>query len=149
MSEPAEADGERRVAARLPIGWVLGGIAFALLIVTALIALLYEETRGPGEILRQFAERVDATDCPASYDLLDEGFRAGFSEDQWCTDFLPSVDAGLDADFTLERTILEGDLAQVQVSGIPLTEWELTRFGDRSWRVVGPVQGFNFVTTRD
>ncbi len=150
MSEPAaERDGEPRVAPRLPIGWVVGGIAFALLIVTALILLLYEETRGPGEILRRFADRVDAADCAGSYELLDEGVRAGFSEDQWCTELLPSVDDGLDEDFTLERTVLEGSLAQVEVSGVPLTEWELARFGERSWRVVGPAGGFPFAATRD
>ena len=143
MSEPAaEREGEPRVAPRLPIGWVVGGIAFALLIVTALILLLYEETRGPGEILRDFARRVDAADCAASYELLDEGVRSGFPEDQWCTELLPTVDEGLDADFTLERTVLEEDVARVEVSGVSLTDWELGRFGERSWRVVGPEGGF-------
>ncbi|MGH2686234.1 MAG: hypothetical protein ACRDJP_12280 [Actinomycetota bacterium] len=149
MSEPAAgSDGESRVAP-LPVRWVVGGIAFALLIVTALILLLYEETRGPGEILRDFAERVDAADCAGSYELLDEGVRAGFSEDQWCAEVLPSVDEGLDADFRLEQTILEGDVAEVQVSGVSLTDWELARFGERSWRVVGPAEGFPFAATRD
>jgi hypothetical protein len=150
MTEPgAERDGEPRIAARLPVGWVLGGIAFALLILTGLIYLLYEETRGPGEILRDFAERVDVSDCPGSYELLDEGVRAGFSEEQWCSELLPSIDDGLDADFTLERTVLEGDVAQVLVSGVTLTDWELARFGERSWRVVGPAEGFPFAQTRD
>ncbi|MDQ4005894.1 MAG: hypothetical protein M3135_06290 [Actinomycetota bacterium] len=145
----AENDGESRITARLPVGWVLGGIAFALLIVTALIFLLYEETRGPGEILRDFARRVDAADCPGSYELLDDAVRASFSEDQWCNEVRPSLDDGLDADFTLERSVLEGDVAQVQISGVPITEWELTRFGERSWRVVGPPEGFPFAVTRD
>jgi hypothetical protein len=140
QAEPG-TNGDRRVAPRLPLGIVVGSLVIALASMTFLILLLYEETRGPGEILRQFARRVDRADCPGSYELLHDGVRAGISEDEWCAQILPIVDEQLDASFTLEQAVLEGDLARLEISGVEATEWELTRFGDRSWRVVGPPDG--------
>ena len=143
MTEAASEDsGDRRIAPRLPVGIVVAAIVIALGTVSALLYILYQETRGPGEILREFARRVDRADCAGSYDLLDQGVRSGMTQDQWCTEALPGVDQELDADFTLERAILHGDLAEVEVSGVTATEWELKRFGERSWRVIGPPGGF-------
>lgn len=139
---PPGENGARPGTPRLPTGLVAASVAIALLAVSGLIFLLYRETKGPGEILRQFATAVDKRDCSGSYDLLDEEVRASFDEDDWCSNVLPSVDDSLDADFTVERAILEGDTANVQVSGVELTEWRLRRYGERSWRVVGPEPGF-------
>jgi hypothetical protein len=116
---------------------VIIAIVVAVGAVTGLIFLLYQETRGPGEILRQFARTVDDGDCGASYDLLDESVQARITEEAWCGR-LPQVDRLLDADFTLDRAVLLGDEAIVHLSRGEVDAWTLRRFGERSWRVVGP-----------
>jgi hypothetical protein len=104
--------------------------------VSGLIYLLYQETRGPGEILRRFAQTVDDGDCAGSYDLLDASVRAELDDERWCQEILPLVDRQIDADFDLEEAVLRGDQAEVQVSGAVVTVWRLRRFGERSWRVL-------------
>jgi hypothetical protein len=122
---------------------VVIAIVIAVGAVTGLILLLYRETRGPGEILRQFAQAVDGGDCSGSYELLDDSVKAAFNEDAWC-DRLPQVDEQLDADFTVEQAVLEGDVAVVHIEDAPTESWTLQRFGQRSWRVVGPGEGGSF-----
>lgn len=138
----SEANGSGRTGPRLPTGVVIAAVVVALVAVSGLILALYRETRGPGEILRRFAEAADAGDCEASYELLHGTVRASFDEAAWCETGLAAADAMLDADFTLERAVLEGDRARVEVSGVPETVWTLGRFGERSWRVIGPGTGF-------
>jgi len=116
-------------------------VLLALVIVSGLIFLLYEETRGPGEVLRQFARDVDGGHCAASYDLLDPSVRSGFDEEAWCGR-LGEVDRIIDADFTLDRAVLEENTAILTISGSAEDTWELRRFGERSWRVLGPPGGF-------
>jgi len=140
----SDADGSRRSGPRLPTGIVIVGVVVALVAVSGLILALYRETRGPGEILRRFAEAVDAGDCDGSYDLLHGTVRATGDEAQWCDGTMADADAMIDADFTLERAVLEGDRARVEVSGVPETVWILGRHGERSWRVIGPEGGFLF-----
>jgi hypothetical protein len=135
-------NGYRRGRPGLPTGVVVASVIIALLAVSGLILLLYEETRGPGEILRQFAEAVDDGDCAGSYELLDGRARAAVDETRWCDEVLPMVDEQIDADFDLEQAVLQGDQAEVHVSGVPATVWRLQRFGERSWRVLGPGEGF-------
>lgn len=142
MSERPAENGFRPERPRLPTGLVAGAVVVALLTVSGLIFLLYRETRGPGEILRRFAQAVDDGDCQGSYDLLDDTTRAILDAEVWCEN-LPSVDEQIDADFDLERAVLQGDEAEVHVSGVPAPEWRLRRFGERSWRVVGPEGGFS------
>jgi hypothetical protein len=137
----SEARPPARVAPRLPLGIAIGSIVIALVTMTLLILLLYEETRGPVEILREFSRRVDRADCAGSYDLIDDGART-FSEEEWCSGVLSSVDEGLDAEFTFERAVLEGTVYDVEISGVELTSWRLIRHGERSWRVLGPADGF-------
>jgi hypothetical protein len=120
----------------------VASVILALLAVSGLLLLLYRETRGPGEILRQFAEAVDDGDCQGSYELLDGRAQAAVDETRWCDEVLPTVDEQLDADFDLEQAVLQGDQAEVHVSGVPVTVWRLQRFGERSWRVIGPENGF-------
>ncbi|MGH2657027.1 MAG: hypothetical protein ACRDUY_10385 [Nitriliruptorales bacterium] len=139
----SDADGSRRSGPRLPTGIVIGGVVVALVAVSGLILALYRETRGPGEILRRFAEAVDAGDCGGSYDLLHGTVRATGDEAEWCDGTIADADAMIDADFTLERAVLEGDRARVEVSGVPETVWILGRHGERSWRVIGPEGGFS------
>ncbi|MGH2653289.1 MAG: hypothetical protein ACRDHV_02925 [Actinomycetota bacterium] len=137
----SDADGSRRSGPRLPTGIVIVGVVVALVAVSGLILALYRETRGPGEILRRFAEAVDAGDCGGSYDLLHGTVRAARDEAEWCETGLPATDRVLDAAFTLERAVLEGDRARVEISGPPETVWILGRHGERSWRVIGLPQG--------
>lgn len=146
MSEPERAENDsRRVRPHLPLGIAIASIVIAIIAASVLIYVLYKETRGPGEILREFARRVDRHDCAGSYDLLDADVQAGLTGDQWCTQVLPSINEGLDSDFSLERAVLQGDVATVQISGVEMTSWQLSRFGERSWRVVGPPQGLALV----
>lgn len=142
MEQPPGENGYPRAGPRLPTGIIVASVIIALLAVSGLLLLLYRETRGPGEILRRFAEAVDDSDCEASYDLLHELVRVGMDETTWCDQLLPQADQMIDADFTLERAVLLGDRARVEVSGVRETVWILGRHGERSWRVVGPEDGF-------
>jgi hypothetical protein len=139
----SDANGSRGPGPRLPTGVVIGAVVVALVAVSGLILALYRETRGPGEILRRFADAVDAGDCEASYDLLHGTVRATVDEAGWCENGLTTTDSLLDAGFMLERAVLEGDRARVEVSGVPETVWILGRHGERSWRVIGPEGGFS------
>ena len=138
---PPEENGSPRSGPRLPTGIVIASVLVALVAVSGLILALYRETRGPGEILRRFAEAVDEGDCRGSYDLLHGTARATLDETDWCENGLPATDPLIDADFSLERAILQGDRARVEISGVPETVWILGRHGERSWRVIGPPEG--------
>lgn len=142
MSDAPPENGYPRGRPGLPTGMVIAAVVIALVAVSALILLLYRETHGPGEILRRFARAVDAGNCRDSYQLLHDSVRANFTEDAWCTQGVPTADARIDADFSLERAVLEGDRARVEISGVAAHEWILGRYGDRSWRVIGPAGGF-------
>jgi hypothetical protein len=141
MSQGSEENGYRRDRPGVPTGVVVASVIIALLAVSGLILLLYEETRGPGEILRRFARAVDDGDCSSSYDLLDGSVRSSVDEATWCEQVLPTVDAQIDRDFDLDRAVLQGDLALVHITGVEAEVWRLRRFEERSWRVVGPTDG--------
>jgi hypothetical protein len=142
MSQDSDDNGYRRGRPGVPTGLVVASVIIALLAVSGLILLLYEETRGPGEVLRQFARAVDDRDCGSSYDLLDASVRSGLDGSTWCEQVLPAVDGQIDADFDLDRAVLQGNEAEVHVSGVEVEVWRLRRFGERSWRVLGPEAGF-------
>ena len=142
MTEPGSSEnGYQRARPRLPLWITLVSIVIAIGSVSVLVLVLYEETKGPAEILREFARRVDRHDCEGSYDLLDASVQGRFPEDVWCSELLPEVDENFDSHFTLEQAVLEGDVAEIEISGVGYTAWRLQRFGDRSWRVVGPLEG--------
>jgi hypothetical protein len=138
---PSRSNGFRWPRTGLPLRLLLLAVVLALVIVSGLIALLYEETQGPGQILRQFAEAVDKGECVNSYDLLDESVRDRIDEETWCGRLI-DVDGMIDHSFTLERAVLQQDTAIVTISGSSEDTWELRRFGERSWRVLGPPGGF-------
>jgi hypothetical protein len=140
MTEP---NGSRPPGPRVPTGIIIAAVIVALVAVSGLILALYRETRGPGEILRRFAEAVDAGDCEGSYELLHGTVRITLDESAWCDRAMAEADGMIDADFTLERAILEGDRARVEVSGATEAVWILGRHGQRSWRVIGPESGFS------
>jgi hypothetical protein len=133
---------------RLPLWITTISVLIALASVSVLVLVLYEETKGPAEILREFARRVDRGDCAGSYELLDEAARAGFTEEEWCGELIGPVDEGLNADFDLESAFLEDDVFEVEISGVELTTWQLRRYGERSWRVIGPSDGLAFTDLR-
>ncbi|HEX2025367.1 MAG TPA: hypothetical protein VHH92_03125 [Actinomycetota bacterium] len=137
----ADENGYRRIRPGIPTGVLVAAVLIALVAVSLLIALLYRETRGPGEILREFARALDEGDCAASYDLLDASVQRDLDETRWCEEVLRRVDPLLDADFDLDQAVLQGDDAEVHVSGTEATVWRLRRYGERSWRVLGPRGG--------
>jgi hypothetical protein len=140
-SSAGDEDGYRRTRPSIPTGVLVAAVVIALVAVSLLLALLYRETRGPGEILREFALAVDEGDCAGSYDLLDVSVQRGLDETRWCDEVLPRVDPLLDADFDLDQAVLRGDDAEVHVSGAGESVWRLRRYGERSWRVLGPREG--------
>ena len=146
MSDPLN-NGDEGIRPRLPLWIAIVSVLVAVASVSVLVLVLYEETKGPAEILREFARRVDRGDCQGSYELLDETARSGFSEEQWCTQMIGPVDEGLNADFDLESAFLEDDVFEVEISGVELTTWRLRRFGERSWRVLGPTEGLPITST--
>jgi hypothetical protein len=138
---PSRSNGFRWPQTGLPTRLLLVGVLLAVVIVSGLIFVLYEETRGPGQILREFAREVDRGDCTASYELLDGTVQDSIDEERWCGR-LPEVDQMIDATFTLEQAVLQQDTAIVTISESTEDTWKLRRFGERSWRVLGPPGGF-------
>jgi hypothetical protein len=146
MASPAaEENGYRRARPGIPTGVVVAAVIIALVAVSLLLAILYRETKGPGEILREFARKLDEGDCRASFDLLHPsitsataGARPGLTATDWCDQLAAPTDGQLDADFELERAVLTGDRATVHISGSAERMWLLARYGERSWRVLGP-----------
>lgn len=119
----------------MPIITVVVAIAVALIAVSALILVLFQETIGPGEVLRDFAERLDQHDCEGSYALLDQPVQGRVTEDEWCAE-VPRLADELAPSFEIEEVTLEMGVAKVVVAGEGTTEgtWSLSREG-RSWRI--------------
>jgi hypothetical protein len=67
---PSEPNGALRWRPAVPTAVVAVSVVIAVGAVSGLLFLLYNRTRGPGEVLREFARGVDARDCAASYRLL-------------------------------------------------------------------------------
>lgn len=146
MTEPESSEnGYQRMRPRLPLWIAITSILVAIGSVSVLVLVLYEETKGPAEILREFARRLDRGDCAGSFDLLhpsitgvQAGAAPGLTEQDWCDGYFEPTDADLDADFHLERAVLSGDQATVYISNGEEPEWLLERKGSRSWRILGP-----------
>ena len=132
-----EENGQPRWRPAVPTMLVVASVLVALVAVSALIFVLFRETVGPGEVLRDFAEALAEDDCPGSYQLLDAGVRASIPEDEWCEE-VPRLADALPRDFEIDRVILEGTGARVEVSGTGTSTgaWFLTR-DDSSWVVKG------------
>jgi hypothetical protein len=137
---PPAPNGAVRWRPVIPTAVVVVAIVVAVGAVSGLVLLLYQETRGPGEILRQFARAVDEGDCAASYDLLDQTVHRSIAEEEWCGR-LPQVNGQIDADFDIDKAVLQGDEATVRITGTVAGAWTLRRHGERSWRVLGPAEG--------
>lgn len=139
-----EENGQPRWRPAVPTALVIASVAVALVAVSALIYLLFRETVGPGQVLRDFAELLADEDCPGTYHLLDGSVRASISEEDWCEE-VPRLAERLSPEFEIERVVLEGTDARVEVSGAGTTRgaWFLRREG-RSWAVLGAGAAIGF-----
>lgn len=142
----SDENGQPRWRPAIPTALVVVSMAVALVAVSALIYVLFRETVGPGEVLRNFAERLADEDCPGSYDLLDASVRSSIAEDEWCGE-VPALADRLPPEFEIERVVLEGTDARVEVSGAGTTAgaWFLRREGG-SWAVLGAGAAIDFPT---
>jgi hypothetical protein len=144
MAEPpTRPNGAAAWRPSLPTAIVVTSVVVALVAVSGLLYLLYTRTTGPGQILREFIEQVEANDCPASYALLDPSQR--IDPDTWCEN-LQDLASQVDSRFSIRRVLLEGDVAFVRVANPDGTRavWRLRREG-RSWRVLDPLTGVEFL----
>jgi hypothetical protein len=121
---------------------VVTSVVVALVAVSGLLYLLYTRTTGPGQVLQEFIERIEAGDCARSYALLDPSLR--IDPDAWC-DHLKDLATQVDPRFSVQRVLLEGDVASVRVRNPDGTRaaWRLRGDG-RSWRVLEPPPGVEF-----
>jgi hypothetical protein len=118
---------------------VVISVAVALVAVSGLLYLLYTRTVGPGQALRDFIEKVEATDCTGTYALLDPSLRV--EPDRWCAQLEPMA-RQVDPAFEVRRVVLEGGVAVVRIvnpDGERQT-WRLKR-ADRSWRILRVTRG--------
>lgn len=135
MADPE--NGSPRWRPTLPTTIVAVSVVVALVAVSALLFVLFQQTVGPGEVLRDFSRRVQDGDCLGTYGLLDPGLASEVDEEAWC-DGLPALAEDLNTDFTIESTTLRSEVASLEISGDRTTEavWLLRREGD-SWRILG------------
>lgn len=133
---PSAPNGALRWRPAVPTALVVISVIVAVGAVSGLLYLLYNRTRGPGEVLREFARHVDQGDCEGSYRLLAASEAEAISEETWCQE-IDRVDRAIDADFDLEQAVLQGDVATVRVSGTGIDRWNLERHGN-TWRVLIP-----------
>jgi hypothetical protein len=144
MAEPPS--GPNGGAARrpsIPTALVVASMAVAVVAVSGLLFLLYTRTTGPGEVLRDFLEQVEAGDCQRSHEMLDPSVR--IDPQTWC-ESLPALADQVDSRFAVQRVVLEGEVALVRLRNPDGTRavWRLQRV-DRSWRVLGPLTGVEFL----
>jgi hypothetical protein len=118
-------------------------MAVAVVAVSGLLFLLYTRTTGPGEVLREFLEQVEAGDCQSTYELLDPSLR--IDPETWCEN-LRVLSEQVDSRFAVQRVVLEEQIAFVRVRNPDGTGavWRLRRV-DRSWRVLRPLTGVEFL----
>jgi hypothetical protein len=140
MAEPpTRPNGAAAWRPTLPTTIVVTSVVVALVAVSGLLYLLYTRTTGPGQVLREFIEQVEAGDCPGSYALLDPSLRV--EPDRWCAQ-LEAMAGRLDPGFQVRRVILEGEVALVHITNPDGTRqtWKLRR-ADRSWRIFRAPKG--------
>lgn len=144
MAEPpTRPNGAAAWRPSLPTAIVVTSVVVALVAVSGLLYLLYTRTTGPGQVLREFIEQVEASDCAGSYALLDPSLR--IDPDTWCEN-IRDLATQVDSRFSVRRVLLEHDVALVRVTNPDGTRavWRLSR-EDRSWRVLGPLTGVEFL----
>ncbi|MGH2722933.1 MAG: hypothetical protein ACRDI0_01490 [Actinomycetota bacterium] len=135
---PSEPNGALRWRPAVPTTLVAISVVIAVGAVSGLLFLLYNRTRGPGEVLREFARRVDAQDCRGAYRMLARAEARAIPEETFCG-AIDRLDEALDADFDLQQAVLQGQVASVHISGPEITVWKLERHRN-SWRVLLPAR---------
>jgi hypothetical protein len=145
MDDASAANGSPRWRPAVPTVVVVASVLVALISVSGLILVLFQQTVGPGEVLRDFAERLAAEDCAGTYSLLDDRIREAHTEEAWCPE-IPALAQALDPGFKVERVVLVEEVARIQVSGADTVAatWYLRRHG-RSWRVLGAGEAVDFL----
>ncbi|MDQ3990752.1 MAG: hypothetical protein M3245_00370 [Actinomycetota bacterium] len=121
----------------VPTVLAVASMVVALGAVSALVFVLYQRTEGPGEVLRDMARRLDAGDCPGSYELLHPSARQLTTEAEWCQG-LEETAALLPPDFRIDHVVVRHQVADVALrrgAGPPCT-WSLRRL-ERTWGVLG------------
>jgi len=144
MAEPSSpSNGAAARRPSIPTPLVVASMVVAVVAVSGLLFLLYTRTTGPGEVLRDFFEQVEAGDCATTYGMLDPSLR--IEPGTWC-DNLPALSEQVDSRFAVQRVVLERDVALVRVRNPDGTRavWRLRRL-DGSWRVLGPLTGVEFL----
>lgn len=144
MEQPASPpNGPATRRPTLPPTLIVVSMVVALVAVTGLLYLLYTRTTGPGEVLRDFMEAVEVGDCQVTYGMLDPSLQ--IDPDTWC-EHLGELGDQVDSQFAVRRVVLEEDVAAVRIRNPDGTRavWRLRRDG-RSWRVLGPVTGVEFL----
>ena len=144
MAEPpTRPNGAAAWRPTLPTALVVASMVVAVVAVSGLLFILYTRTTGPGEVLREFMERVEAGDCRATYAMLDPSLQ--IDPETWCENLVPLAEQ-VDSRFAVQRVVLERDIALVRVRNPDGTRaaWRLRRI-DRSWRVLDPLTGVEFL----
>jgi hypothetical protein len=140
MAEPpTRPNGAAAWRPTLPTAIVVASVVVALVAVSGLLYLLYTRTTGPGQVLREFIEQVEAGDCAGSYGLLDPSLR--MDPDTWCAQ-LETLARQVDPGFQVRRAVLEGEVAVVRIANPDgaRQSWELRRAA-RSWRIFRVTRG--------
>jgi hypothetical protein len=120
---------------------LFGAIVVTTVLISGLLLVLFRKTEGPAPVLRDFAERVREGDCAGSYELLDSSVRDSVTEETWCGE-IASVGGLLHPQFRVKEMQLLDRVAEITLEdGAPAPVWRLRKAG-RSWRVLGPTEGF-------
>jgi hypothetical protein len=140
---PTRPNGAAAWRPTLPTALVVAAMVVAVVAVSGLLFLLYTRTTGPGQVLREFIQQVEAGDCQGTHGMLDPSLRV--DPETWCEN-LGDLAAQVDSGFAVQQVVLEEGIALVRVRNPDGTEaaWRLSR-DDRSWRVLGPLTGVEFL----
>lgn len=121
-------------------GWVAGGaIVVAVLAVTALVWVLFQNTVGPGEVVRGLYDAAAEGDCDTSWDTLSPSLRESMDRDAFCAS-VTQISAPQESVRVDKVTLLgeEGEATRAEVTideAGTLVVWEVERDAD-DWYVV-------------
>jgi hypothetical protein len=126
----------------VPLIVVLVSVVVAVGAVSALLWVLFAETTGPGEVLRDYYEVVNAGDCDGSVGFLSNELRASIDGDGYCEWVEREAAGRFSPEFRIDSVLLRGEPETVAVVAIryPGSDqslaiaWTLERIGD-TWRV--------------
>ena len=118
----------------IPNWVVFVAVAVAVLAVSALIWVLFQETTGPGEIVHRYYGAAASGDCETAYSLLSPTLQQDVGHDPFCSG---TLDASLPADPKIASVTLTGPEASARAAAVtvdqgdgPSMVWSLERLGD-------------------